>query len=299
METTSDIFADTNRAGGNPGTVHLACVSVEEPRWLRFATRMQEVSQGDLAIKWLPTLRDLAQHIHRLPADAVILSECWTPMTSPIAVRETLQTVQAAIGGSPLVVLSPLPCDEWASEVTLAGGVVSVSPRLWDSPALPTLVIAALQRRRQDVELQHLRDEQLRRKALDQADAQALLNLQKSMLERIQERSGPHVARVPSENRLGTYGELLRASLVAGPGSLRTEIQRLARQLASDRVSPAEILSTHLSETEKLLAGLGARSSRQIAARATLLAVDLLAALGELYRGPTVRPPAPAFRRPA
>ncbi|OYW22873.1 MAG: hypothetical protein B7Z55_04140 [Planctomycetales bacterium 12-60-4] len=188
------------------------------------------------------------------------------------------------LGDVPLVALTPLPNEEWVRDVTEIGVTVCVSPRLWDSPALPALVVSAIQRGRQQAESRRLVADQQRRKSLDLADARALLQLQQQSLLRIQERSGISRSADSAADWQSRYHELLRVSLITGLPGLIAEIQRFVQQLTVDGISPTAVLTTHIAETERLLEGLGGRSSRQVASRATLLAVETLAELAEQYR---------------
>ncbi len=266
---------------------HCVCVSPAEPRWSALAVRLQVAFEGDVRLSWVSSLPELLRLRHIVPLDAVILGDS-TATTAAFAFEKesasSLGSLRALLGDLPIVALTPLPNEDWVREVTTAGVTVCVSPRLWDSPALPALIVAAVQQGRQHAEWRQLLVEQQRRKSLDLADARALLQLQQETLLRIQHHAGPKLQHCVAQTWQGTYRELLRTSLVTGLAGLRTDIQRLVAELAAADVSPTDLLAAHIAETERLLDGLGARSSRQVTSRATLLAVDVLAQLGERYR---------------
>ena len=80
------------------------------------------------------------------------------------------------------------------------------------------------------------------------------------------------------------YQELLRTYVIMGSGNLAVEIDKLAGLLAQAGLTPRAVLDLHLERVERLVRGLGNRSTRHVMARADLLALELLVHLGECYR---------------
>lgn len=286
MFTTPSAAGDTDsQSSDGRFSAHCVCVSTAEPRWSAFAVRLQVAFGGNVRLTWVPSLTELLHLRQSVSLDAVILGDSIVPgIGSDQAGTRPLEGLQTLLGDVPIVALSPLPNDDWVRKMTVAGAMVCVSPRLWDSSALPALIVSAVERGRQHSEWRHLQADQQRRKSLDLADARALLQLQQQTLIRIRQDAGRIPQNAATQTWRATYQDLLRASLVTGLSGLRSDIQRLVTELAFTEVSPTDLLAAHIAETEHLLDGLGARSSRQVTSRATLLAVEVLAQLGERYR---------------
>lgn len=95
--------------------------------------------------------------------------------------------------------------------------------------------------------------------------------------------SAPHRIRLPAEFD-DYYQELLRTYVIMGSGNLAAEIGKLADLLAQAQLTPREVLDLHLERVERLVRGLGNRSTRHVMARADLLALELMVHLGECYQ---------------
>src|SRR5207253_8544828 len=80
------------------------------------------------------------------------------------------------------------------------------------------------------------------------------------------------------------YQELLRTYVIMGSGNLAAEIVKLAELLSQAGLSPRDVLELHLVRVERLVHGLGNRSTRHVMARADLLALELMLHLGESYQ---------------
>src|SRR5438445_308427 len=80
------------------------------------------------------------------------------------------------------------------------------------------------------------------------------------------------------------YQELLRTYVIMGSGNLVAEIVKLADLLSLAGLTPREVLNLHLARVERLVRGLGNRSTRHVMARADLLALELMIHLGECYQ---------------
>jgi hypothetical protein len=76
---------------------------------------------------------------------------------------------------------------------------------------------------------------------------------------------------------------LLRTYVIMGSGNLAAEIGKLAELLAQAALSPRQVLNLHLERVERLVRGLGNRSTRHVMSRADLLVLELMVHLGEAY----------------
>lgn len=95
-------------------------------------------------------------------------------------------------------------------------------------------------------------------------------------------RSGPVRADVDR-----FYDELLRTHVIMGSGQLSTEIAHLSELLAVAGIGPRQALELHVERVQRLVRGLGNRSTRHVMDRADLLALELVVQLGELFRHTT------------
>src|SRR5690606_35698967 len=77
------------------------------------------------------------------------------------------------------------------------------------------------------------------------------------------------------------YEDLLRTTIACGAPGMPDEMDRLLHQLVRSDVTPTRALRMHLAAVESLLAGLHGSTARHVIERADLLALELLARLGE------------------
>src|SRR5262249_38815073 len=128
--------------------------------------------------------------------------------------------------------------------------------------------------------------------ALEQFARPGATPLQETGADAPQERSAPAstaVGEAPKEIGLPVefdeyYQELLRTYVIRASGNLAAEIVKLAEVLSQAAFAPREVLDLHLARVERLVRGLGNRSTRHVMARADLLALELMVRLGECYQ---------------
>ena len=80
------------------------------------------------------------------------------------------------------------------------------------------------------------------------------------------------------------YHELLRTYVIMGSGNLTCELHRLASLLVSAGLSAQQVLQLHLHVVQRMLGGLGTRSTRHVMTRADLLVMEVMVHLTEGYR---------------
>ena len=196
----------------------------------------------------------------------------------------------------PLVVLGESPSSAMNAAVHEAGAdgylcIHAVSPE-----ALCCTLGRSLQRNVL-AEESSLQVESLRqRAATDRDDVLRLLDEQRELLaSRLGsgQPSSPPSAEAAQRIR-DEYRELLRAFVIMGSGCIATDVARIARSMICAGLSLHDATTLHVEVLEGTIRGLGNRSARHIVDRAGLLAIELLAEMGEgfrrAYRDAVVRP---------
>lgn len=257
-------------------------VAAAVPTGSRWLIRLQSELDGELRVDWAHSLREALQRVRQTAYSAIVIGDMpFAPDVSTHPAEEFVRALRATGDETPVVVLLPLPHDELVSTLLQLGCEVSVTPRLWDAPSLPTVIATAVRRAHQRRELEHLRGIHHRRLARDQADAVTLMQLQQQSLERLV-TTGEEAGDLATE--AGMYESVLRNYLVAPEASLRQEIDALVAAFYRADWGPQAVRACHVSQLERLLADLGGRASRQILARANVMAIDVITQLGEHYR---------------
>ncbi|MGE5195317.1 MAG: hypothetical protein ACM3U2_22720, partial [Deltaproteobacteria bacterium] len=199
-----------------------------------------------------------------------------------------------------IVIVTITAADEtWAEALRLNVDLL-VSAKGWESSALVPAIQRAVERGRMLHEIDRLTAADRRRLVRERDEAEYLLNQQRQILAAL----GPLGAGAPPDadsptaaqtsascERLNLppefdeyYQELLRTYVIMGSGNLSAEVIKLADVLSLAGMSPRRVLDLHLVRVERLVRGLGNRSTRHVMARADLLALELMICLGECYQ---------------
>jgi hypothetical protein len=270
--------------------VRLLALAAREPDWTHLAAQMALRYGTDLRLTWLNSGKQALLALRESTVDAVLIGELgdsWK--VSAERIRDFVLAVQALDGSAALVVLLPVPDDLLQAELHDRDCTVCVSPRMWDSSALPAAVAEALRRRQRGHELQRLSTAHHRRLLREQADAESVLRLQRDVLRTLQGAPAVEVG-----NWSARYDELLRASILSSPQWLAVAVAELVQDLFAVGCSPPEFLALHAERVQALAAGCAGRTSQQVLSRANLLALEVLAHLGERYRQANRSADAPA-----
>jgi len=302
----------TNRAAVAPLPHGLALLSVaaREPAWTNLALQLDACGSHNPSLRWasnaveaLAILRD--EHFDCLvivddgPDEGLPESE-----TARLDGFAFLRAVRTGGHDEPAVMLAR-DIDEtgWETAVELDCAVL-VTQRGWESRALVPFIQRELARAELKRDNRRLSMAQQRRLLRERDETEHLLHQQRQILDELQELVGgeaqppnpperlpvespqtsPAAEILTSENVARFYDELLRTYVMMGSGRLGGEIERLARLLVAAGVSLREALGMHLRRVEKLVRGLGSRSSRHVMSRADILALELMIQLGECYR---------------
>jgi hypothetical protein len=211
--------------------------------------------------------------------------------------------IRAGGCGDPVVVVARSADDDTWHEALQLNVDLLVSAKGWESTALVPAIQRAVERGQMLREIDRLAAADRRRLVRERDEADYLLHQQYEILSALEQQSavrspegspvenpGRHHDRAIRERTVlppefdDYYQELVRTYVIMGSGSLVSEIARLAEMLAQGGLSPADVLDFHLLRVDRLVRGLGNRSTRHVMARADLLALELMVHLGECYQ---------------
>lgn len=282
-----------------PAGLRMLCVSAEAPSLGEATRQLEAAGCSDPRFFWAMSSQQAIGCLRRQPVDCVIIEidsrRDATEAVDPIALANALR----AAGCDESVVLLCLQADDLLTASALQIDVdVFVSPDGWNSAAFAAVVARARERAETRRELRRLKADEELRLARERDEAEQLLSQNNQLVAGLKEllldpelpRAGLAAADasvVPPQVR-SLYEDLLKRFVMAGttdPGSL---IGTVAGLLVAGDVSPREAMRLHLECVDSVIRGLGRRSARHVLARTDLLAVELLAQLGELYRNRAV-----------
>lgn len=260
--------------------LHLLALTRHQPQWTPFLTRLSKLWGPEVRLRWVETLQDALETVGEIRVDAVVIGELGDSWSRSAAMlREFVLAFQTLNSSTVLVALLPVPDDQLQAELHACRCAVCVSPRMWDSPILPQVLVQALADQQCRQELQRLSTAYQRRLVRDQSDVAALLRLQQELIESLQE--SPSTGSFRWEER---YDGLLRCAILSGPQRYASEITALVSELVTRGFSPRDVLAWHVHRLQALTTDSWGRTSQHLLARANLLALEVLAQLGEQYR---------------
>jgi hypothetical protein len=284
-------------ARGELHSLSLLCVAPQEPPWTNLTLQLDAHGCQETRFRWVSTTRELLAALRDETYDCLLIAE-----GDALDAFDALRAVRTGGYGDPAVLLTARMSDErWLSALQLQCSVLT-SARGWESRALVPMLRSEMQRSELQRDNYRLSLAQHRRLLRERDETEHLLDQQRQILHELRglvefhEPGDPDAVNVPVADEatppdvLGCdevvqfYDELLRTYVMMGSGRLSSEITRLAELLATASVSPRDALGMHLQRVEKLVRGLGSRSSRHVLSRADLLALELTIQLGECYR---------------
>ena len=300
-------FADADTAderiatGQLPTRLRLLCVGPREPSWVGLTLQLDAEGGIEPQFRWVSSAAEALTLLRDDPFDAVLIAAVSSDgRTDAFAEAASLvKAIRASGCEDPLVLLAPRISDADWLDLSREECELLQSARLWDSPALASVLKRAIFRSEQTRQSRRLEIAQTKRMARERGEAEHLLDQQRRIIDDLDAteatnvtrqamldcfgRATPYRTALPSEIN-SYYQELLRTYVIMGSGNLGGEIAKLADLLAVAGCGPREALSLHLERVESLVGGLGNRSTRHILARADLLALELMIHLGESYR---------------
>ncbi len=295
--------------GGLPTRLRLLCVGSVEPSWVSLTLQLDALGCVEPNFKWVSTANEALALLRDESFDCLLVrinparEGLWD---DPLSLARGIRA-----GGciDPVVVVTVSIEDATWTEALRLNVDLLVSAKGWESSALVQSIQRAVERGRMLHEIDRLAAADRRRLVRERDEADYLLSQQRRILTALEQFAAPTDTTHPTE--IGTvpsagcpawdrlrlppefddyYQELLRTYVIMGSGNLATEIGKLAELLAQAGLTPRDVLDLHLERVERLVRGLGNRSTRHVMSRADLLALELMVHLGECYQRRSAAP---------
>ena len=294
--------------GGLPTRLRLLCVGSVEPSWVSLTLQLDALGCVEPSFKWVSTANEALALLRDESFDCLLVRINPSRQGSGDEPVSLARGIRAGGCSDPIVIVTVATDDETWTEALRLNVDLLVSSKGWESSALVQAIQRSVERGRMFHEIDRLASADRRRLFRERDEAEYLLNQQRRFLTALENFAGPgesrsrdtHVAadRAAGSNPQGAaseqiglppefdeyYQELLRTYVIMGSGNLAAEIIKLAELLSQAEFSPREVLDLHLARVERLVRGLGNRSTRHVMARADLLALELMVRLGECYQ---------------
>ena len=311
--------------GGLPTRLRLLCVGSVEPSWVTLALQLDALGCVEPNFRWVSTANEALALLRDESFDCLLVRINSPRMVGGDDPISLARGIRAGGCSDPIVIVTMATDDETWTEALRLNVDLLVSAKGWESSALVQAIQRAVERGRMFHEIDRLASADRRRLVRERDEADYLLNQQRRFLAALEHFAGPDAGQSPGGDtgritpatgahhgkieNLGLpgklppefdeyYQELLRTYVIMGSGNLASEIIKLAEVLAQAGFAPREVLDLHLARVERLVRGLGNRSTRHVMARADLLALELMVRLGECYQRRAAAPGAPASELP-
>lgn len=320
-----------------PTRLRLLCVGSVEPSWVSLTLQLDALGCVEPNFKWVSTANDALALLRDESFDCLLVRVNVArqgPGDDPLSLARGIRAGGCA---DPIVVVTVSTDDETWAEALRMNVDLLVSAKGWESSALVPAIQRAVERGRMFHEIDRLTAADRRRLVRERDEAEYLLHQQRQILVALEHlaETGQTDAAPPLDDAAGPladrssadrlrndrhraerfrlpaefdeyYQELLRTYVIMGSGNLVAQIVKLADLLSQAGFAPRDVLDLHLARVERLVRGLGNRSTRHVMARADLLALELMIHLGECYQrqmcmtasGSAAEPPETACREP-
>jgi DNA-binding NarL/FixJ family response regulator len=299
-KTVIDRAVPESGIGDLPTRLRLLCVGSVEPSWVSLTLQLDALGCVEPNFKWVASANEALALLRDESFDCLLVRVNPGrpgPADDPLALARGIRA-----GGciDPIVIVTVSTDDEAWREALRLNIDLLVSAKGWESSALVPAIQRAVERGRMLHEIDRLNAADRRRLVRERDEAEYLLNQQKQILAALATLEGAAptgvAAATAAPTRLNAghldlppefdeyYQELLRIYVIMGSGNLAAEITKVADVLSLAGMSPRDVLDLHLARVERLVRGLGNRSTRHVMARADLLALELMIHLGECYQ---------------
>lgn len=288
-----------------PTRLRLLCIGSVEPSWVSLTLQLDALGCVEPNFKWVSTTNEALSLLRDESFDCLLVRTNLDRQDTGDDSLSLARGIRAGGCADPIVVVTLSTDDDTWAEALKMNVDLLVSAKGWESSALVPAIRRAVERGRMLHEIDRLTIADRRRLVRERDEAEYLLQQQRQILvtlERLAE-TGRTEGALPEEDaaqpRNGRrfaerlklpaefdeyYQELLRTYVIMGSGNLVAEIVKLADLLSQAGFAPREVLDLHLARVERLVGGLGNRSTRHVMARADLLALELMIHLGESYQ---------------
>ncbi len=277
-----------------PSGLRLLCVGASEPSWVGLTLQLDARGSHEPKFRWVATPAEALAILAEESFDCLLLryQPVWDPSgEDPLALA---RAVRAGGSADPIVVVTQLADDgAWSNAIALDVDLL-VTPSGWESTALIPAIARAVSRGRIRDEIDRLRLEERRRLLRDRGEAESILAQQIQIVSDLESLTELEPACGTDPRFEGTqrtafadyYQELLRGYVMMSSGTLSDDVRKLADVFRQADVTPRNALRLHLRCLERLINGLGSRSSRHVLTRANLLALELMLHLAESRTAP-------------
>lgn len=282
-----------------PTRLRLLCVGSTEPSWVSLTLQLDALGCVEPNFKWVSTANEALTLLRDESFDCLLVRVSSVRQPAADDSLSLARAIRAGGCADPLVLVTVIADDETWNEALRLNVDLLVSAKGWESSALVPAIQRAVERTRMLHEIDRLTAADRRRLVRERDEAEYLLNQQRQILTALERLSRPQEAdadetasaALPQPERVQLprefdeyYQELLRTYVIMGSGNLTPEIGKLAELLSHADLSPRAVLDLHLARVERLVRGLGNRSTRHVMARADLLALELMIHLGTCYQ---------------
>ena len=294
----TDWLAAPPRSRLPPG-FRLLCVGNDEPDWVGLTLQLDIVGCHDPKLTWVSTPGEAMALLRHESFDCIIVADAGTVSDEDGEHHSValIRAIRASGCGDPLIILTAAPSESLMLEACQQRCELLVSPVLWSTRCLTAVIERAIHHIETAHENHQLAVANHRRLVRERDEADQLLRQQREIIHELEllargpaaqverDTSSSALPAVEVPDEIGNfYQELLRTYVIMGSGNLGGEIAQLARILAELGLSPRNTLALHLAHVERLVRGLGNRSTRHVMARADLLALELIIHLGECFQ---------------
>lgn len=289
--------------GELPTRLRLLCVGSIEPSWVGLTLQLDARGCVEPSFNWVSTANEALTLLRDESFDCLLIRVASQGEATGDEPLSLARGIRAGGCGDPVVVVTRSADDDTWREALQLNVDLLVSAKGWESTALVPAIQRAVERGQMLREIDRLAAADRRRLIRERDEADYLLHQQYEILNALDQQSAHRSPEGFPDERPGRnedrairertvlppefddyYQELVRTYVIMGSGSLVSEIARLAEMLAQGGLSPADVLDFHLLRVDRLVRGLGNRSTRHVMARADLLALELMVHLGECYQ---------------
>lgn len=266
-----------------PERVHALLICVDVARGDKIAEAVSHDSAVDVRLTLAETMEDGFALLNEEKYDVILLEATDTPMAA-----RALDGLRLSGHEDAVVVLGNLPPADVGAHYLEAGADAYLYLPMTTAREMLWQIARAIKRHVLIHENRRLIREKQERIRREKQEVKRLLNDQKSLAERLRCREFPATIQPkklisnPERRHAETvYRELLRTAAISGWVGVSEDIEKLAEQLAASRFSAAEMIDLHIRVIERMICGLGNRSSRHLIHQADLLLIEALAVIGE------------------
>jgi hypothetical protein len=267
-----------------PSEIELLFIGAEEPSWTLLTLQLDRLGCGRPRFRWCSDLSEAARLLRHEGFDCIVIDDVSVSEGGPAPNDDVLAQLQAIRTGGcddPLLLLTDRVDEGFLSAAAACDCELLITRLGWRSLAVIPWVRRTIERWKAARERDLSRSAEEDRSRRQSDESLGLLARRRELAACVR---GTALADAPSGVQ-SAYAELLRAAIILGGDALRDEQERVLAQMLRSGMSSADALALHVASVESLLQGLAGHTARHVIERADLLALELLARLGDRVRG--------------